>query len=419
MTAPLFREEVLKARRDRLYGELLLALPTRTRVYVALLVAAALLFAAVCAFGQVGPRATATGSISANTGVIRLSARGDGSVSEVLVQLGQHVRSGEPLVIVSEDVTLSDGDSMASRSLALLDSQRTQAEAQLQAVEARARQQQTAIEARLAALRREQNELDDELAFQQERLQLAQENEEAFRRLEERGFASRVQGRAARDALLAARQELASIQQRRAGLRRELRDVTSELASLSAETRLAQGPFDLRLSELESARVNLAPMSGYSLASPIDGIVVALNASPGGRIRTTDTMVVVLPENGRLEAELQVSSAAIGRVREGQRVVLFYDAYPYEQFGAGRGTVAEVSRAAVVVGGGNGEAPSQQAPTFRVRVRLEEPVVVAGGQQFHLQVGMTLRAAIIIENRRVWQVMLDPLRSAATRAFEG
>ena len=419
MKAPLFSEEVLEARRDRLYGELLLALPTRTRVYVALLVATALSFAAICTFGQVGPRATATGSISANTGVVRLSARGDGSVSQVLVQLGQHVRGGQPLVIVSEDITLSDGDSMASRSLALLDLQRTQTEAQLQAVEARAHQQQAAIEARLAALHREQRELDSELAIQQERLQLAQENEEAFRRLEERGFASRVQGRAARDGLLVVRQQIASVQQRRAGLRRDLRDASAELATLSADTRLAQGPFDLRLSELESSRVNLAPMSGYSLASPIDGIVVAINTSPGGRIRAADTVIVVLPEDGQLEAELQVSSAAIGRVHEGQRVVLFYDAYPYEQFGAGSGTVTEVSRAAVVVGASNGDTSPQQAPTFRVRVRLEEPVVVAAGRRFHLQIGMTLRAAIVIENRRVWQVMLDPLRSAVTRAFEG
>lgn len=81
------------------------------------------------------------------------------------------------------------------------------------------------------------------------------------------------------------------------------------------------------------------------------------------------SLVSPLPGDGRLEAELLVSSRAIGFIEPGDRVLLRYQAYPYQKFGHHLGEVARISRSALSPGArfglcstvrGNGSRSSQR-----------------------------------------------------------
>ena len=57
--------------------------------------------------------------------------------------------------------------------------------------------------------------------------------------------------------------------------------------------------------------------------------------------------MTLVPAGARLEARLFGPSRSIGFVRPGQRVLLRYEAYPYQKFGSYEGVVKSVSRTTV------------------------------------------------------------------------
>ncbi len=91
--------------------------------------------------------------------------------------------------------------------------------------------------------------------------------------------------------------------------------------------------------------------------APQAGAITALQAAAGGSVGSAEPLMTLVPEGAELEARLYGPSRSIGFVRPGQRVLLRYEAYPYQKFGYYEGVVKSVSRATV----GPGELAEQSA----------------------------------------------------------
>jgi membrane fusion protein len=118
----------------------------------------------------------------------------------------------------------------------------------------------------------------------------------------------------------------------------------------------------------------------------------------------------ILPQGSKLEAQLLVPSRAIGFIGAGNRVVLRYQAYPYQKFGQQYGRVVQVSRSAL----SHAEAASLvgqnvAAPLYRVLVRLDRQSIDAYGKAEALKPGMALDADILLDRRSLWQWVFEPL----------
>jgi len=97
-------------------------------------------------------------------------------------------------------------------------------------------------------------------------------------------------------------------------------------------------------------------------------------------------------------------------------VRLRYQAYPYQKFGQASGRVQSVSRTAMPAGEiftmGNVSPNSQNSePFYRITVTLDRQSMTAYGQQQPLQAGMLLDADIMLERRRLYEWVLEPLLS--------
>jgi membrane fusion protein len=125
----------------------------------------------------------------------------------------------------------------------------------------------------------------------------------------------------------------------------------------------------------------------------------------------------IVPAGSVLQAELFSPSRSVGFLRPGQRVLLRYQAFPYQKFGFYEGTIKSVSRSAA----GPSELPQQltgltslvapNEPIYRVTVELARQTATAYGEQVPLQPGMQLEADVAIESRRLIEWVLDPLYS--------
>ena len=100
-------------------------------------------------------------------------------------------------------------------------------------------------------------------------------------------------------------------------------------------------------------------------------------------------------------------------IKPGDRVLLRYQAYPYQKFGTHSGHVLRISRSAVVAS--KGQADEGEA-VYRVLVSLNEQTVLAYGQPEALRPGMRLEADVMGERRRLYEWVLEPLYSVVGKA---
>ena len=129
---------------------------------------------------------------------------------------------------------------------------------------------------------------------------------------------------------------------------------------------------------------------------------------PGQAVQVGQPLMSLLPDGSQLQAQLLVPSAAVGFIEPGDRVLLRYQAYPYQKFGHHGGKVIRVSRSAITPTSENGQGTE---PYYRVLVALDRQSITAYGKSEPLRPGMRLDADILGERRKLYEWVLEPLYS--------
>ncbi|WP_231100454.1 HlyD family secretion protein [Gluconobacter potus] len=156
------------------------------------------------------------------------------------------------------------------------------------------------------------------------------------------------------------------------------------------------------------------------ILAPEDGILTGVRGYLGEQVAAGTPLVTLLPTDQALQIELYVNSASIGFLKEGEPVLLRYDAFPYQKFGLHHGHIAEITHAPVVstnqqdnrnaqMVGDQSKPPSQDI--YRIRVAPDQTYVETYGRQRPLEAGMTVSADIATDRRRLWEWLLDPVIS--------
>jgi len=218
-----------------------------------------------------------------------------------------------------------------------------------------------------------------------------------------------------RSSVLQAQQELASQRRLLSTSERDLADIDARLASIPlemgaarAEAQTAEAALQQRTAESEARHLQF-------VMAPIAGRVAALPIATGQTLAVGATVAVIVPEGGKLEAELLAPSRAIGFVRPGQEVRINLQAFPSQRFGSVTGKIRMVSTTVI--------APSElviqglniQEPTFRIRVSLSREVMEAYGETYPLQPGMLISADIVFDRRNLLHWLFDPIYAVAAR----
>jgi membrane fusion protein len=111
-----------------------------------------------------------------------------------------------------------------------------------------------------------------------------------------------------------------------------------------------------------------------------------------------------------LQAEMFVSTRAIGFVRPGQKIRIMYHAFPYQSFGTYTGEIIKISQTILTSSDASGPIALKE-PAYRVTAALDRQDIDAYGAKMVLQADMLLKADIILEKRPLASWFLDPLLS--------
>jgi membrane fusion protein len=407
MTIQLFRQEVIEAGRERLAGTVIAATPPKARLYVALLVAVAAILAAILVFGQYASRAQVKGVVAYDAGIARVYPSVAAEIRQIHVRGGMSVAAGAPLVTLS----LAQGQGGVGSQLSQLAVQdlelgRQQDLAlQLGSAETRAlAEQKIGLAASIASLERQRS-------FAAGQARLAERATARAARLAAEGAGTQRQVEDSRSALLARRSEIETFAERLIAQRETLRAIDSQIGQRGIEAQRSAAEIAAQRAALAEQRAGLARLDQLVLTAPVAGEVSDVAGEVGQRARPDTSLVTIVPRGSRLEIWLYAPSRAIGFVRPGQDVRLFFDAFPYQKYGAGRGRVTAVSRVPIEPGSLD-SALGIQEPVFRIRVAIDDAVPRLSGAAARLRPGMTLSANLVLERRSLWEVLFNPIASA-------
>ena len=412
MPQPLFRPEVLQARRQSWLGPVVLGTPPGLRLLLALLamvLATAVLFLLQADYSR---RTRAAGLLVPDLGLVTLLAPAAGLVDAVPVEEGGAVLAGGLLVRLAVPAA-SDlaGDALAAADAALV----ARREAGLE----QHRAQAALLDVRLAAARaqrdllhEEQARLTDELAARRRQRGLAAAALARLHSLQARRFASEAQVAQQAADLQALDAGLRALERQQAALRRQQLEFTQRLDEGPAERRRLEAQARREDESLAQERRELHARHAARVLAPVHGRVAPRYVEPGAQVRAGEPLLALVPAGSVLQAHLRLPGAAIGRLQPGDPVRLRLSAFPFQSHGHHAGRVERISRSAVAREDG-GE------PEYRVVVALARQSVQVDGRELALSPGMAVDAEILGERRSLAAWLLAPLRAMRARTSRG
>jgi hemolysin D len=162
--------------------------------------------------------------------------------------------------------------------------------------------------------------------------------------------------------------------------------------------------------QLESAQRR---SSLVTLRAPQDGVVLELGQrSIGSVAKEAEPLVTLVPIGNRVEAEVDVDSADVARLRVGDEVRVKLDALPYQRHGTIAGTLRVITENSFQDDKNArtpAEKPDGQPAFFRARIALAPLQLRNVPRDFRLIPGMTTTAEMVVGKRTVISYLLDPV----------
>ena len=407
----MFRPEAIEAQRERLSGEVSLALPVSWKVIGYLLflsVAAALIFLSLAPYSRVE---TVTGLIVPDKGVAVIQASRPGTILNVAVNDGDTVATDETLAVIRVEEQGIDDQSAGARVEAALAQQDSSLNSRASAMRLAVTAQQGQLRAQIVGLREEIASLQSQVTFQGELVKSSKDDLERVRPIAEKGFISISDLRDRKENLISRQQSLAQLRQTLSSRQATLAEVQKSANEISAQAQAQSAEIDASRAQLDQQIATISGQRSYALRAPVAGRVTAVTARRGQTARPDTQLMTIIPAGSKLRAELSVPSSAIGFVKQGQPVRLAIDAFPYQRFGVVGGIITNVSTSPISEIGSDGRV----LPAYPIKVALDSDTVVAFGRGERLIPGMTLTARIITERQSLLQWLFEPLFAVQRR----
>lgn len=411
----LFRPEAVAAQTRDGYGAIVLECPVALACMGGVCAGLACALAALLYFGSYTAHSTLRGRVTPERGVIEVASPQAGTLVEKHVVEGQRVATGDVLYVVSSERLSSAGGATQQAVGEQLARRRQSLEGQIDGTQALERAERTSVAERLAALRAEMARLDEMLTTQSQRLELLAATVARHGKLRELGFLAEDQWRATEAELLEQRGRLRSLERERAAGRRLRAELEGRAASLEleyanqvAELERAVAATDLEIAENDARRAVV-------VAAPQPGTITGAVLQIGQRIDGGQPLGSIVPMDSVLIAELYAPSRAVGFVAPGAEVRLRYEAFPYQKFGHARGVVATISQTTLAAAAAPASSSSRGEPLYRIVVTLQSQTVSAYGEPRPLLPGMAVEADVLLETRRLYEWVLEPLYAMAAR----
>lgn len=138
--------------------------------------------------------------------------------------------------------------------------------------------------------------------------------------------------------------------------------------------------------------------------APVDGVITDVTTTqPGDKVQANSPIGGIAPRDARPILKVEIAEHDRAFIKEGQPVKLKFNAFPYQRYGVINGTLDHISPATKT-------SPQSKQPVYEGRIALEKDHYMVAETRYPLRYGMTATAEVIVRERRLIDMALDPFR---------
>jgi multidrug resistance efflux pump len=309
-------------------------------------------------------------------------------IHQVDVAIGQTVKKGDPLYVLRSDEIRDWGTAMQTLGEDLRTHQEGLAKAE------------AAYNSALEIKKAEISQAESEVAFREKHASSSRELLERLEKLTASGGISVVEVLQHRLDAAESEKDLSVAQRTLEQVKLERQQMEAEHARTKAENLAEIEKLKMRLSalhgDLENSNQNL-----LVIHAPYDGVVISeMQQNAGSVVQNGEELCQLARVDAKPRAQLTLSEAGLPQLKSGQRVRLFFDAFPYQRYGVVNAKLDWVSPSAV---------SSPQGAHFVALASLDETELTKK-QHLALRVGMGGEARIVTGQRTMIEYAFEPIR---------
>jgi hemolysin D len=140
------------------------------------------------------------------------------------------------------------------------------------------------------------------------------------------------------------------------------------------------------------------------IVAPTDGVITDVTSTqPGDKIQANTPLGGIAPKDARPVLKIEIAEHDRAFLKEGLPVKLKFNAFPYQRYGLINGALGYISPATK-------PAPQSKLPVYDGRVTLEKDHYLVADTKYPLRYGMTATAEVVVRERRLIDLALDPFR---------
>ncbi|MCB2261716.1 MAG: HlyD family type I secretion periplasmic adaptor subunit [Candidatus Thiosymbion ectosymbiont of Robbea hypermnestra] len=403
--------------------------------------------------GQVDIVASAEGKIIPSSRVKQVQPLEKGVVKALLVNEGDYVKQGQPLVELDTTVTQADQKRLESdlhgtglrlivnqALLDILEQSKNARRFQLSAEElgltfdentseqdknlhrSLLRQQWLQYQSQLQSLhasldktRAEQAAVKASIAKLEQTLPIVKKRARILKKLHGKNYVSENDYLLAEQERIQQAQDLAAEKQRLKQLQSAGTEVLEQINLHQAQTRgtvLAEITQQQRQITALEEEVNKARdiNAKQVLYAPVDGRVQELTISTvGGVVTEAQQLMLVVPDEEQIEAQVFLANKDIGFVHEDMPADVKVHTFPFTKYGVIEAEVTNVSDDAIV--------DEERGLIYSMQLRMARNTIRVNGKEVRLMPGMGVTAEMRTGKRRIIEFFLAPLLKAKSESI--
>ena len=410
MSSPLFRKEAIQNNTQRLLGDVLLTRPISFWIFTGAIVLLVVIVGTFLAFGKFARKETVTGYLIPDKGLVRVYAPFNGVIDKKYITDGQKVTKGQNLLEVTTERGSKDSLSINQQLLLQLQEQKINLERRIEDEKLMLDSEYSRLSIILNNYKNEYYQIGQQLRSQKEQFDLIKEQWDKYKTLQEKGLISEDEVIAKRNAYYSIKASIDATKRLQINKKTEITNITKKIeqSPLQKNNRLQE--LQQQFAQLKERLIEIKNSHSYMIKAPVEGRITSTQVTIGQSISSSIPALTVIPNSTTLYAELFLPSRAIGFVKKGQKVLMRYDAFPYQRYGLYEGHIIQIAEA--VISPNEASLPIlMQEPVYRIKVALDKQTISAYGKKMPLQAGMSVAADIILEERSLGQWLLEPIYS--------
>jgi HlyD family secretion protein len=183
---------------------------------------------------------------------------------------------------------------------------------------------------------------------------------------------------------------------------KSIAEIDSQLSKVILENQKRLYDINSQIGEIDSKLTQTKETLKYQkVSSPLEGTIFELKAKSSGFVANSSEPILKIVPKDNLIAKVYITNRDIGFVKEGQKVDVRIDSFPFQEYGDIKGELIDI--------GSDALSPDQVYPYWRfpAKVRLDGQALSINNRQVPLQSGMSINANIKLRKRTIISIFTD------------